>query len=340
MNVLQPVASADAASTAAAVVRLPTGAPSPSPPLVVSSMTVEEDDEKLEKARLPLNEGMQEDPPLTAEEEQHLAEAIVAKLVDPEKTMAAFDETSKVRIYRGMITNNKGTMGEKVAEAIESYQRISAWIQANPDVLTKKLKGEEVLNGAMNTFIGGQDWYGHQVWAERLGDIAGVVDHPVTPEEAKVIRMKTMEAIRAAQIVASETRGPRRYKQVYIIDLSQLSLSSLMARSSVRTMTTAIVSGANNFYPECLWKMFIVNAPFIFRSVYSMLSPFIHPVTKEKINILGGPSKYLPEMAKAGIPKSAVPKSLGGDCPDKKIDALLAELIADGFPRAAKAPVA
>ena len=281
--------------------------------------------------------------------------------------MAALDETSRIRIYRGMITNNKGTMKEKEAEAVETYQRIGAWVLANGDVLTKKLKGEDVLNGAMNTLIGGQDYYGHQVWAERLGDIAGVVDHPVSPDEAKLIRveqrpvavsrdvdreneetsppscsvgMKTMEAVRAAQIVASEKRGPRRYKQVYIIDLSQCSLSSLMARTSVRTMTTAIITGANNFYPECLYKMFIVNAPFIFRSVYTIISPFIHPVTKEKINILGGPSKYLPEMAKAGVPKAAVPKTLGGDCPDKKIDALLAELVADGFPRAAKSTTA
>ena len=35
-----------------------------------------------------------------------------------------------------------------------------------------------------------------------------------------------------------------------------------------------------------------------------------------------------------------VPKTLGGDCPDKKIDALLAELVADGFPRAAKSTTA
>ena len=41
-----------------------------------------------------------------------------------------------------------------------------------------------------------------------------------------------------------------------------------------------------------------------------------------------------------GVPKAAVPKTLGGDCPDKKIDALLAELVADGFPRAAKSTTA
>ena len=109
-------------------------------------------------------------------------------------------------------------------------------------------------------------------------------------------------------------KGVRRYKQVYIIDLSDISVGSLIARPLVREMTTAIMGAANTYCPETMWKCFVVNAPFIFRSVYSMLSPFIHPVTKEKIKILGGPSKYIPEMAANGIPKSAIPKFLGGDC--------------------------
>jgi hypothetical protein len=34
-------------------------------------------------------------------------------------------------------------------------------------------------------------------------------------------------------------------------------------------------------------------------------------VTKEKIKILGGPSKYLPEMEANGVPRSQIPKFLG-----------------------------
>lgn len=255
--------------------------------------------------------------------------------------MAVFDETSRVRIYRGMIVNNKGrTDKEKVAEAIEVYTRSSDFFSKNGDILTKPLKGEDVLEKCMNTRLGGVDLYGHQIWAEQLGDIGAVVDHPVSPEEANKIRLKTMEVIRATQTRSAEARGPRRYKQVYIIDLSQISLSSLLGRSSVRTMTTEIIKGANAYYPETAHKLFIVNAPFIFRSVWSVIAPFIHPVTKEKLKILGGPSKYLPEMLKEGIPKSQVPKFLGGDHPDLKLADLIKDLVADGFPRAAKTPKA
>jgi len=189
----------------------------------------------------------------------------------------------------------------------------------------------------MNSRVGGLDLYGHQVWAEQLGDIGAVCDHPLSPDEAKQIRCKVMEAIRALQTRATEKRGLRRYKQVYVLDLSEISISSLLTRSAVREMTKAIVGGANDYFPETLWKLFIVNAPFVFRSAYAVVSPIIHPVTKDKIKVLGGKSTYLREMEKNGIPAEAVPAFLGGQCPDQALADLIPGLAADGFPRAARA---
>ena len=120
-----------------------------------------------------------------------------------------------------------------------------------------------------------------------------------------------------------------------VMDLSKLSTMS-MSSSSVRDMAKAIVTGAGSFFPETAWKLFIVNAPFIFRSAYKVISPLIHPVTRDKIKILGGKSSYLPEMKKAGIPLSAIPVSMGGSYPDKSIEKCIEELLAEGFPRAAR----
>ena len=120
-----------------------------------------------------------------------------------------------------------------------------------------------------------------------------------------------------------------------VMDLSKLSTMS-MSSSSVRDMAKAIVTGAGSFFPETAWKLFIVNAPFIFRSAYKVISPLIHPVTRDKIKILGGKSAYLPAMQKAGIPLSALPESMGGKYPDKSIEKCIEELIAEGFPRSAR----
>jgi len=300
----------------------------------VLNARVDADDEALAKLGLQLNDELEEGDPLTDEEETMLKERIVAKLEDP-LVMELFDDTSRVRIFRGMITNNSGTEEERIAEAIETYDKVGAWLKTDGDILKKPVPKEEALTAAMRTTIGGEDLHGHLVWCECLGDIAGLVDDGLTTDECKNCRMKTMEAIRAAQIKSCEQRGPRRYKQVYIIDLSELSVSS-MRHSKVRDMAKAIVTGAGAMFPETAWKLFLVNAPFIFRSAYAIISPLIHPVTKQKIKILSGPSAYLPEMKKAGIPMSSIPKKMGGERPDKPLDEAVAELIEDGFPRAAK----
>ncbi len=120
-----------------------------------------------------------------------------------------------------------------------------------------------------------------------------------------------------------------------VMDLSKLSTTSLSS-SKVRDMAKAIVTGAGSFFPETAWKLFIVNAPFIFRSAYAVIKPLIHPVTRDKIKILGGKSAYLPEMKKAGIPLSAIPVSMGGTCEDKSIERCIEQLLVDGFPRAAR----
>ena len=171
----------------------------------------------------------------------------------------------------------------------------------------------------MNTIVGGEDLYGHLVWCECLGDISAVVDAGVQPADAVKMRCRVMEAVRRLQYRHKTTHI--RYKQVYILDLSEISLGSLITSSKVREMTKAIVGGANDFFPETLWKLFIVNAPFVFRSAYSVVSPVIHPTTKEKIKILG--SSFLDELERNGVPLAAVPRRLGGGAPDRPLASLL-----------------
>ena len=57
--------------------------------------------------------------------------------------------------------------------------------------------------------------------------------------------------------------------------------------------------------------MFIINAPFMFRGVWTIVKAFIHERTKAKIKILG--SKYHKEVFEAVDP-SQLPKFLGGEC--------------------------
>ncbi|KAL9090966.1 MAG: hypothetical protein Q9159_001709 [Coniocarpon cinnabarinum] len=68
---------------------------------------------------------------------------------------------------------------------------------------------------------------------------------------------------------------------------------------------------SQNYYPERLGKLYVINAPWGFSGVFSVVKKFLDPVTVNKIHILGG--SYDRELL-AQVPKENLPKMFGGDC--------------------------
>lgn len=68
---------------------------------------------------------------------------------------------------------------------------------------------------------------------------------------------------------------------------------------------------SQNYYPERLGKMYVINAPWGFSGVFAVVKRFLDPVTVAKIHVLG--SGYKSELL-AQIPKENLPKDLGGEC--------------------------
>ena len=57
--------------------------------------------------------------------------------------------------------------------------------------------------------------------------------------------------------------------------------------------------------------MYLINAPWGFASVFSVVKGFLDPVTVAKIHVLG--SGYLSELEKQ-VPKENLPEIIGGTC--------------------------
>jgi hypothetical protein len=68
---------------------------------------------------------------------------------------------------------------------------------------------------------------------------------------------------------------------------------------------------SQNYYPERLGKLYIINAPWGFSSAFSVVKKFLDPVTVAKIHILG--SGYEKELL-SQVPKENLPKRFGGTC--------------------------
>lgn len=64
-------------------------------------------------------------------------------------------------------------------------------------------------------------------------------------------------------------------------------------------------------YPETMGKFYIINAPWAFSAVWSMIKPWLDEVTVSKIDILG--TSYKDKLL-AQIPAENLPQEFGGSC--------------------------
>jgi hypothetical protein len=64
-----------------------------------------------------------------------------------------------------------------------------------------------------------------------------------------------------------------------------------------------------NYYPERLYKLYIINSPWYFPALYGMFKPFIDQRTRDKINIFS--SDFLLPMQEE-IDLSEIPVDDGG----------------------------
>lgn len=93
-----------------------------------------------------------------------------------------------------------------------------------------------------------------------------------------------------------------------IMDMKGVGLTKIPTVYSYVKSASVI---SQNYYPERLGKLYIINAPWGFSTVWSVIKGWLDPVTVKKINILGG--GYKSELLKQVAPED-LPKAFGGSC--------------------------
>jgi hypothetical protein len=93
-----------------------------------------------------------------------------------------------------------------------------------------------------------------------------------------------------------------------IMDLKNVGIGTFY---KVKDYVFAAAKIGQDQYPECMGKFYIINAPFMFSTVWSLIKPWLDEVTVAKIDILG--SNYI-EVLRTQIPEENLPASLGGKC--------------------------
>jgi hypothetical protein len=204
---------------------------------------------------------------------------------------------------------------------------------ARPQLLTKHLPKEAEFSRGWPTCIYGEDDTGHVVFMERIEARAprnrtprtrlpaSRVRHTqdidteflaksLTLDKMLDLRAQVFEALNLEKDFISRRRGYLVYKHISVVDLKNLKMSHFS--KEVRSVIKAIIGLGSDFYPESLWKLYLINAPMIFRTVWAVIKPMVHPETLAKTFILGGEKDFLPVLTREGLPLSSVPACSGG----------------------------
>ena len=93
-----------------------------------------------------------------------------------------------------------------------------------------------------------------------------------------------------------------------IMDLKGVGLSQFWKVKGYVQEASGI---SQNNYPESMGKFYIINSPYLFSTVWSLVKGWLDEATVAKIHILGSDyKKHLLEQ----VPADSLPKFLGGAC--------------------------
>ena len=151
---------------------------------------------------------------------------------------------------------------------------------------------------------------GRPVYIEALGNIDLTAMYKITTAERMLSNLVVeYEKLADPRLPAcSRKSGQLLETCCTIMDLKGVGLSKFSSVYGYVKQASAI---SQNYYPERLGKLYLINAPWGFSSVWSMIKGFLDPVTVEKIHVLG----YTYQADLLGqVPKENLPKEYGGEC--------------------------
>jgi hypothetical protein len=112
--------------------------------------------------------------------------------------------------------------------------------------------------------------------------------------------------------ICSKVAGKRIEKSCTILDLKGVSVMSLFFGKTKAFVQIASKIG-QDYYPEILGKMFILNSGWMFKGIWSVVKGWIDKKTQNKIIIVSGSGKK--ELLEH-IDEDKLPDFLGGTCTD------------------------
>ena len=148
------------------------------------------------------------------------------------------------------------------------------------------------------------------MYIEQLGKIDLTAMYQITTQERMLANLVVeYEKLADPRLpAASRKAGALLETCCTVMDLKGVGLTKI---NQVYQYVQQVSGILQNYYPERLGKLYVINAPWGFSSVFGIVKRFLDPVTVAKIHILG--SGYVTELL-GQIPAENLPKAFGGSC--------------------------
>ncbi|PWN50568.1 CRAL/TRIO domain-containing protein [Violaceomyces palustris] len=201
-----------------------------------------------------------------------------------------------------------------VEAAREMYLKAQEWRrEVKIDQLCRDfvfVEKEEVANCGWRMYFHNVDKLGRPIFIQDLSNInTSTLFQRTTPERIVQNFAVTLEmAVRHRYRACTKVKGRLVDDNMMVLNVAGLGMGTFWA---MKSQLQLLLSTLDNNFPELSGRVQIINAPYIFSTVWSWIKGWLPVGTVEKVDIAG--SDYLGTILKY-VDKDSWPKYLGGEC--------------------------
>ncbi|EEB08586.1 sec14 cytosolic factor family Sec14 [Schizosaccharomyces japonicus yFS275] len=200
-----------------------------------------------------------------------------------------------------------------IHQMLEMFTNCEKWrTEFGVDDLVKNFKYEEkeAVFQYYPQFYHKTDKEGRPVYIEQLGKIDLKKMYQITTQERMLQNLVYEYEVLAEERfpACSRMSGGLIETSCTIMDLKGVGLTSIHSVYSYVKQASRI---SQDYYPERMGKLYLVNAPWGFSSAFNLIKGFLDEDTVKKIHVLG--SSYQKHLL-AQIPAENLPLRFGGKC--------------------------